>query len=263
MRPLSAAKLLDVWERGAGSSPATLALLLLAAASDDAPPDQLVSLPVGQRDARLLELREQTFGREMSCLATCPACHENLECNLSVSDLLVAEQDAALNAVLPLPRGGGEGRGEGAAPSFSLQTADYCTTFRLPTSEDLISLPPQASLSESRHRLFQACLLSASRRGEEIAANELPSEVMTAVVGRMAELDPEADLQLRLDCPECGHRWNTSFDIISFLWTEIHAAATRLLREVHEIASAYHWPEADILALTPQRRQAYLELIRG
>ena len=262
MRPLSAAKLLDVWERGAGSSPATQALLLLAAVSD-APPDQLASLPVGQRDARLLELRERTFGPQLSCLATCPACRENLECDLNVSDLLVADQATASNVVLPLPRGEGEGWSEGPISSFSFQSADYSATFRLPTSEDLASLSPEADVLENRNHLFLSCLLSASHSGEAIAANELPSEVATAVVERMAELDPQADLQLRLDCPECGHRWETSFDIVSFLRTEIHAAATRLLREVHEIASAYHWPEADILAMTPVRRQVYLELIRG
>ena len=31
--------------------------------------------------------------------------------------------------------------------------------------------------------------------------------------------------------------------------------------EVHALASAYHWHERDILALSPVRRQAYLELL--
>jgi hypothetical protein len=33
-----------------------------------------------------------------------------------------------------------------------------------------------------------------------------------------------------------------------------------MLREVDTLAAAYHWAEADILALSPRRRQAYLEL---
>ena len=36
--------------------------------------------------------------------------------------------------------------------------------------------------------------------------------------------------------------------------------ATRLLGEVHTLARAYHWREAEILAMSSRRRQAYLEL---
>jgi hypothetical protein len=48
---------------------------------------------------------------------------------------------------------------------------------------------------------------------------------------------------------------------VSFLWSEIHSWAQRLLRDVHAIAAAYGWREGDILAMNPLRRQAYLELI--
>lgn len=263
MRALTANEIIAVWERGANASPSARALLLLAAASDDASTGQLEQLPVGQRDTRLLELRERMFGSQLPCLATCPACSENLECNLCVADLLASNEHPSPTAFLPLPRGEGEGRGEGVAPIFSLQTAEYQTTFRLPTGGDLAFLSPEADVSENRHRLFQTCLLSAQRSGAEIAADDLPPEVMTAVVERMTKLDPQADLQLRLQCPECAHEWEAPFDIVSYLWTEFHGSAVRLLREIHEIASAYHWPEADILALSLPRRQAYLELIRG
>jgi hypothetical protein len=33
------------------------------------------------------------------------------------------------------------------------------------------------------------------------------------------------------------------------------------LREVHVLASANGWSEAEILALSPQRRQRYLEIV--
>jgi hypothetical protein len=51
------------------------------------------------------------------------------------------------------------------------------------------------------------------------------------------------------------------FDIASFFWTEIAAEAKRLLGEVHILASAYGWREADILSLNPLRRRFYLEAI--
>jgi hypothetical protein len=66
-----------------------------------------------------------------------------------------------------------------------------------------------------------------------------------------------------LTCPQCAHQWQAPLDIVSFLWSEVHAWAIRLLREIHELASAYGWSEAEILALSPWRRRAYLELVNA
>ena len=79
----------------------------------------------------------------------------------------------------------------------------------------------------------------------------------------MASADPMAEIHLVLDCPCCQHKWEAPFDIVAFLWREISAAARRLLREVHTIASAYGWTETEILALSPARRRIYLEIVNG
>jgi hypothetical protein len=50
---------------------------------------------------------------------------------------------------------------------------------------------------------------------------------------------------------------------VAFFWKEINHWANRILREVHLLASTYGWSEADILALTPTRRQWYLALVDG
>ena len=72
---------------------------------------------------------------------------------------------------------------------------------------------------------------------------------------------PGAWTELALACPECGHRWTETFDIVSFLWAELDSCAHRLVGDVHSLASAYGWRESDVLALSPSRRQAYLELV--
>jgi len=86
---------------------------------------------------------------------------------------------------------------------------------------------------------------------------------LQAVADRMAAADPQGDVELALTCPACGHAWPAAFDIASFFWTEVDAWARVLLHEIHALASAYGWREVDILALTPWRRRAYLELIGG
>ena len=75
MRPLSVTELLAAWERGLDVPPTERALTLLAACSTEAP-DALARLSIGRRDARLLALRELTFGAQLTSLAACPACGE-------------------------------------------------------------------------------------------------------------------------------------------------------------------------------------------
>jgi hypothetical protein len=59
----------------------------------------------------------------------------------------------------------------------------------------------------------------------------------------------------------CTYSWHAAFDIATYLATEVHTWASRQLREVHDLARAYGWSEAEILAMSPTRRRAYLELL--
>jgi hypothetical protein len=49
--------------------------------------------------------------------------------------------------------------------------------------------------------------------------------------------------------------------VVSFFWMEVESWAYRILRQVHALASAYGWSEGDILAMSPWRRQFYLEMV--
>jgi hypothetical protein len=187
-------------------------------------------------------LRERTFGPRLAATSACPACSEVLE----------FEVNAALVRVTAAPE---------PAETISLRQADCEVQFRLPNSLDLATLDPNADRQSNRQQLLNRCITSARRGGTDVPAEELPPEIVAAVSKRMAEADPQAEVQLDLSCPQCEHRWQTPLDIVSFFWSEINAWALRLLNDVHALASAYGWSEAEILALTPARRQTYLELI--
>ena len=85
--------------------------------------------------------------------------------------------------------------------------------------------------------------------------------MIAIVVEQMADLDPYADVRLNLRCPGCAVAWDAPLDIGPFLWLELESWARRTLRQVHELAVAYGWSEADILDLGERRRQAYLDLV--
>jgi hypothetical protein len=239
MRPLSAGELLDVWEGAQRASAPERALALLMAAQAESAPERVAGLSIGRRDALLLTLREWMFGAEFDCLATCPACGQRLELAFAASEIR-AHTDSD-------PR-----------DEWTLQTREYAVRFRLPNSHDLLSCEPGVDLDTARRLLLQRCLLHVSHGGAEVPPEQLPVEVSEAVAAQMAQVDPQADVQLSLACPQCAHRWQAAFDIGPFFWHEIDVWAQRTLREVHVLASRYGWREVDILALSAWRRRWYL-----
>lgn len=246
MQTLSAQELLSVWEQGVVWAPVFRALKLLAFALPETSLHDLERLSIGQRDALLLMLREQTFGSRLVCLARCPSCDERLEMWFGVQDILID------------PRIGSD-------EVLSIAISGYEVQFRLVCSLDLIAIAGVEDPTLARSILLDLCILRVRRNGEkiseDISADELPADVLNSVVDRMEEADPQADVQLSLTCPPCGHQWQASFDIVSFFWSEIDNWAHRILRDVHTLARAYGWSESDILKMNPLRRQIYLEMV--
>lgn len=246
MHPLDAAELLAVWERGYALPPVERALALVAAASPETPPDELATLSVGRRDAALLRLRAWTFGSEITATVDCPACDERVELTATVDELLVED-----------PSGPSSGPDE----PITLSVGDTSLVLRLLGSRDLAALPVAASLDERRRELFRRIVLDARAGGEPLDPERLSPEVVEAAMSRLAEADPQADIELALVCPGCGHGWSADFDITAFFWREIEAWVLRTLREVQTLATAFGWAEREILALSAWRRSAYLQLV--
>jgi hypothetical protein len=227
---------------GEDRHPLDRALILLAAACPERKWDELAALSIGERDAHLLTLREGTFGSELNGFAECPRCAERLEFNVAVADLRVA---------------GESGTGE---EEFKLNAGGLALRFRLPNSRDLAALLSCGDTAAARSLLVQRCVLEASRDGAPVASSELPAETITGLARRMAACDPQAEVLLDLCCPACDYTWLMLFDIVAFFWTELAAQARRLLREVHALAQAYGWREADVLGMSARRRRFYLEM---
>src|SRR5512138_3925882 len=95
MRGLTSTEVLAVWELGVNQSAARRALTLLAPVCQGETVQSLAKLSIGERDARLLELRERTFGSHLSSLARCPACGEQIEADFETADIRVSEETSA------------------------------------------------------------------------------------------------------------------------------------------------------------------------
>jgi hypothetical protein len=241
MRAPTAAELLGAWEWSAALGPVEREdLLLRLVLSGDDP----AGLPVGVRDAYLLELRDLLFGGGLDAAADCPRCGEPVEYSVPAE---------ALGAGLE-PDENGDG--------LELNASGYELRLRLPTGGDLAAAGAADDLEGARRVLVERCVVSAEVEGRERPPAELPERVVAALAARLAQVDSLADTRLALTCPRCGGEWTVALEIGAWLWSELESWALRVVLDVHALASAYGWSEAEILALGP-RRELYLELVEG
>lgn len=254
MKTLSAAELVTVWEHTVHRSPVQQALGLLNAVFPECSMDRLARLEIGQRDALLLTLRERLFGSDLSSVVGCPRCQQPIELSFKVSDLRV--EPAALAGI------------DSEETALTLTRDGYRVDFRVPNSLDLAVIETITDAKEAGRQMLSRCIQSVvgttgSPADAEMStqSGRLPESLLNAVAEHMAEADPQADTRLALRCPECHHTWSATFDIATYLIKEIQRYVKHLLEEVHHLARAYGWREADILAMTPMRRRAYLQML--
>ena len=243
MRPLLAPDILRIWERGRDAHPLERGLFVLGAGLPDVAWEELAALSVGQRNAALLRLREVTVGSTIESVAACPHCGEQLELSFQVSDIRYDE-----------PR-----LGQGPR-EYELSVEGYDLRYRLLTSRDLAVARRWRDVEQAGEALLRRCVVAARREGESVAVNALPETVVVALADALGEQDPQSEVRIALECPSCGTEFRTMFDVEAFFWSELAARAMRVLREVHMLARAYGWREADILSMSARRRQAYLEM---
>jgi hypothetical protein len=237
---LSAAALLDTWERGQAGRPAARALELLAALTGS--PAAAADVAVGPRDRALFAARRRWFGDRLTGVAECPGCGESVEADLDLG-------------ALPLP--------PPAPPSPRLHAAGCEVLWRAPTAGDLAAVAGAPSAGAARADLLRRCVLEVRRDGQALPPADWPAEALAAVPAALAAADPAADLTLGLTCPGCGRAWEVGLDPGTVLWAEVEHLARRLLGDVHRLADAYGWSEADVLALSAARRAVYVGMCGG
>jgi len=240
MQGLTAKEILSLWEAGQYQTPAERALTLLSTFIPQTPRDALERMSIGKRDELLLKFRELLFGSQFTATATCPHCRSLLDLGFNAAELRTEMPDVQLE-------------------TFATTVGEYQFNCRLPASHDLLAVRHATDTQEIAAVLFARCVRQTN--GDEVELMSLPEAVSEAVVAEIARCDPQADIRFELVCPDCAHEWEAIFDIVSFAWNELSAWAGRLLRQVHMLARGYGWSEAQILALSPFRRQMYLEML--
>lgn len=237
----TAATLLHAWESGTAVAPLDRAPTLLH--SLDVLPTNVRTdeLTVGQCDARLFELRRAMFGEMLELVTTCPACHTDIELTVALGALQPQVDD-------------------GPARPRLLEADGYTVLCRPPGNEDLRALACIGDAVTPRDLLERCALEVTSPDGTSVAPQQLPEVTAEAILDALADGDPGARTALQVHCP-CANQWVDELDIRTVLWSDLTEWVGRTLTEVHRLAQAYGWSEAEILAMSSWRRRWYLEAL--
>lgn len=243
MRGLSESDVLDLMDRDLERQGAA-ARALLAFACPDLGDADLDQQPLGRRDRLLIRLREATFGTRLELKADCPRCGDMLEVELDTQDLIVPD---------PSPRA--------AARLRRLDVGGRRLRLRPLAGADVASALDAPTWDAARDVILRRCC-SDYETGLAADPAAFVEDDKAAIARRLERLDPQADLILDVVCFACGEGWRPLLDVAEVFWREIRARAGLILGDIHDLARAFHWTEAEILALSPKRRQTYLSLVR-
>lgn len=244
MRQVTPDALLGTWEAGlADSRPGARARALLAVACPDRSQSECLELSVGERDARLLDLRVALFGETFAAAATCPGCGVDLELKFRAVEVRSGSVPVRPQEV------------------FERDCGRHSLRFRAPSVADLERIEQADSLEERYSRLLAAVILDARIDGHPCGTTDLPPAVLGYIESTLEELEVQVLMDVGVSCAACGHAWAAPFDVASYLWTELERWAVRTLWEVHALARAYAWTESVVIQMSPWRRQRYLEML--
>lgn len=224
----SESEVLDLWEQGVGLDRWRREEALLAVSGT--PPRGL-----GARNVALLGLRNAHFHGAWPMRSTCPQCGAEAEFGVDSAELA-----AKLASADPDERQEFDWRG-------------LTIIARAPTVDDLHIAAKAAHPLKVARALVALCI-------EGAGLADYDDDAIYDLGDRLEALDPAATLQFNLTCPDCAHAWPALVDVADAVWREVRGAAERLLLEVDALARAYGWTEEQVLALSPTRRAAYLQL---
>ena len=209
-----------------GAGPTTRLLALARALTGE----DLSGQTLATWEGALLDLRAAVMGPRVEAELACPACGVRVALIFPVRDL---------PRQAPTP------------PEAPLPLHDL-------TAGDLAALEAAGLLGEAALTFLVTRAAGIDVDAAQAALSGPDRDALTAALEvRVAGLS----LDLATRCTDCAAPIEAPFDVAAFLDAELQARAARVLDEVHLIATAYHWSEAEILGLTFRRRQDYIARI--
>jgi hypothetical protein len=205
------------------------------------------SLTVPDRDLLLRALYQAMFGDRIESTIRClnTECEKPIDLDFNLSDLAIPEQREVL-------------------PFCEVEIGGRTCVLRPVNGNDQESVAELACthLEHAERELLERCIVPSEGGppASELMA-QVSSDQIRTLQAEMASHSPQLETLLGGRCPECGVEFVVCFDIQDFILQRISQASFQLYRQVHTLAWYYHWSESEILAMPPDKRSKYLDLL--
>lgn len=192
-------------------------------------------LSVGDRQFLMRELAAQIDADPIWVHLNCGSCDGKMDVCFRYADLPVKNATAEF-------------------PEFTLRLGKKSLRVRVPNGADQEAIAALPHSEPALAFLLQRIALPTGKNSVDFSWDATAAQAVEAAVEAAA---PELGTTLVAPCPHCAAENQVAVDLYAF----IGRAGREWLMEIHQIASAYHWTEEQILALPPPRRKYYLALI--
>jgi uncharacterized protein YjeT (DUF2065 family) len=201
--------------------------------------DTLATWTLARRLQALLHIRlAEQPAAQLPVVAACGACHAGFEFELELARFVQPQ-----------------GIDEDPPPLAWVSPDGHAFSVRLPRAADLLAWQAQGLRSSAQ---LAAALVDTVDGLPPDAGFVIPEGWAEALADRLAEADPLTALSVAAACPECGQHNDVAVDLEGLLLAGFARQQRELLNDLARIAQAFHWSEAQILALPAWRRARYL-----
>lgn len=196
-------------------------------------------LSIGNRIECLLLLAAGGSGAALNLVFRCAGCDEELEIELTLSELSELQREAD------------------RVETVGVEIKGRRVEFRKPKGRD----QEDWARMDFRDERDAAAGMIGTLAVTPDFADYIEPEFLGAIEGALDEADPLVNFSCSVSCGECGEPNEYAVDLLETALGMLNRAQNQLIITVHRLASHYHWNEKEIFAVPDWRRQEYLKLI--
>lgn len=229
--------ILNIWDDCVNKDQIYRGVALASLALKENDTANLMEWSIEKRDTALFHIRKALFGTKFNNITHCPNCAQTMEWELSLPDLEIPILDGMPDNL-----------------KISIDTTDYNLFVRLPNSNDL--------LANDEMRIIENCILNPDDFPDQNIDKKLP-ELVQPINDQYDKNCHASNITYKLKCIDCSHEWQGVFDILTYLWKEIDQWAKSFLNQIYLLARTFGWSETEIINMSENRRNHYLNLINS
>ncbi|TXE07844.1 hypothetical protein ES711_10455 [Gelidibacter salicanalis] len=235
---MTANSILNVWDHCVGKNQTFKGVALASLALNATDHSNIVDWSIEKRDIALFHVRKKLFGNQFDNISHCPKCNQMVEWDFNF-------EQVGIPSLYDIPDN----------IEILIDSHDDILMIRLPNSDDLFT--------NDASQIIRNCMINLKDLQSQTFHQNIPDDIINQINDKFDTICQASNITYHLNCVECSHEWQVNFDIVAYLWKEIDHWAKSLLDEIYVLAKTFGWSESDIINMSENRRNHYLNLLNS